>query len=69
MTPDQRAAQKANEAARARKWASHAADNGGRCEYCDDSGDVHSIDGEWRGICICPSGDEIRKRIPAKETQ
>jgi len=30
MTPDQRAAQKANEAARARKWASHAADNGGK---------------------------------------
>lgn len=30
MTPDQRAAQKANEAAKARKWASHAADNGGK---------------------------------------
>lgn len=31
MTPAvQRAAQKANEAARARKWASHAADNGGK---------------------------------------
>jgi hypothetical protein len=22
-----------------------------RCGYCDDSGDVHSIDGEWRGEC------------------
>lgn len=21
------------------------------CAYCGDSGDVHSIDGEWRGIC------------------
>ena len=30
MTPDQRATQKANEAARARKGASHAADNGGK---------------------------------------
>jgi uncharacterized paraquat-inducible protein A len=22
-----------------------------RCEYCDGTGDVHSIDGEWRGEC------------------
>jgi hypothetical protein len=22
-----------------------------RCEYCDDTGDVHGIDGEWRGVC------------------
>lgn len=22
-----------------------------RCEYCDGTGDVHSIDGEWRGVC------------------
>lgn len=21
------------------------------CEYCGDSGDVHTIDGEWRGRC------------------
>ncbi|MEN1996849.1 hypothetical protein [Stenotrophomonas bentonitica] len=21
------------------------------CTYCGGSGDVHSIDGEWRGIC------------------
>lgn len=27
-----------------------------RCEYCDGTGDVHSIDGEWRGTCICPAG-------------
>lgn len=27
-----------------------------RCEYCDDSGDVHSLDSEWRGTCICPAG-------------
>src|ERR1700744_3588560 len=22
-----------------------------RCPYCDNTGDVHSIDGEWRGEC------------------
>lgn len=27
-----------------------------RCGYCDDTGDVHSIDGEWRGRCTCPAG-------------
>lgn len=24
---------------------------GPRCPYCDGTGDVHSIDGEWRGVC------------------
>jgi hypothetical protein len=27
-----------------------------RCEYCDDTGDVHSLDGEWKGSCVCPAG-------------
>lgn len=27
-----------------------------RCEYCDGTGDVHSIDGEWCGTCICSAG-------------
>lgn len=27
-----------------------------RCEYCVGTGDVHSIDGEWRGTCSCPAG-------------
>lgn len=27
------------------------------CEYCDDTGDVHGFDGEWRGRCICPAAD------------
>jgi hypothetical protein len=31
-----------------------------RCKNCDDTGDVHSIDGEWRGICHCPAGDSMR---------
>lgn len=26
-----------------------------RCQYCDDTGDVHSPDGEWRGTCDCGS--------------
>lgn len=30
------------------------------CEYCDDTGDVHGLDGEWRGICNCPAGDKFR---------
>ena len=24
-----------------------------RCPHCDDTGDVHSITGEWRGVCSC----------------
>lgn len=31
-----------------------------RCPNCDDTGDVHSIDGEWRGICHCPAGQALR---------
>lgn len=27
-----------------------------RCEHCDGTGDVHAIDGEWRGLCTCPAG-------------
>lgn len=26
-----------------------------RCEYCDGTGDVHALDGEWRGVCSCPT--------------
>lgn len=26
------------------------------CEYCDDTGDVHWPDGEYRGRCICQAG-------------
>jgi hypothetical protein len=29
-----------------------------RCEYCDGTGDVHRIDGEWRGTCTaCDAAD------------
>lgn len=59
-TRDLPAARKADEAARARKWQEHSTEQR-RCEYCDDTGDVHSIDGEWRGICVCPAGAAISK--------
>jgi hypothetical protein len=26
------------------------------CPNCDDTGDVHSVTGEWRGRCYCPAG-------------
>lgn len=29
-----------------------------RCPYCDDTGDVHTPTGEWRGRCTCPAGTE-----------
>jgi hypothetical protein len=30
-----------------------------RCQYCDGTGDVHSIDGEWRGECTaCDANKE-----------
>lgn len=27
-----------------------------RCLYCDDTGDVHTPTGEWRGRCTCVAG-------------
>jgi hypothetical protein len=27
-----------------------------RCPTCNDSGDVHRMDGEWLGVCDCPAG-------------
>lgn len=27
--------------------------NHNECEYCNGTGDVHSMDGEWRGRCCC----------------
>lgn len=36
-----------------------------RCEYCDGTGDVHSLDGEWRGTCTeCDAGKGIAKPHP-----
>ena len=26
------------------------------CQYCNGTGDVHSITGEWRGVCSCEAG-------------
>lgn len=36
-----------------------------RCPYCDDTGDVHTPTGEWRGRCTCPAGTEA----PAQAAQ
>ena len=33
-----------------------------RCPNCDDTGDVHTIDGQWRGTCHCPAGQAINAR-------
>ncbi|MGO7089450.1 GapR family DNA-binding domain-containing protein [Rhizobium leguminosarum] len=30
------------------------------CEYCDDTGDVHRIDGEWLGFCHCEYGKRLQ---------
>ncbi|RDE25169.1 hypothetical protein DV711_06325 [Motiliproteus coralliicola] len=38
------------------------------CENCNDTGDVHSLDGEWRGICSCPAGKNLSKRKPTAFT-
>lgn len=31
-----------------------------RCEYCDGTGDVTGIDGEWRGYCVCQAGQALK---------
>ena len=31
-----------------------------RCQYCDNTGDVHRIDGEWLGYCTCPEGVALK---------
>jgi len=42
-----------------------------RCEYCDGTGDVHSLDGEWRGECTeCKpdhSADDIKMVMVPRE--
>jgi hypothetical protein len=31
-----------------------------RCAYCDDTGDVTGLDGEWRGYCTCEAGSALK---------
>lgn len=31
-----------------------------RCKNCDDTGDVNSVTGEWRGYCHCAAGQALR---------
>ncbi|QDF18708.1 hypothetical protein SEA_PUPPER_222 [Gordonia phage Pupper] len=40
-----------------------------RCPRCDDTGDVHRMDGEWLGECHCPAGQEIKGRPTDAEIQ
>jgi len=35
-----------------------------RCTYCDGTGDVHSIDGEWRGTCPCAAAPAPQAQEP-----
>lgn len=37
-------------------YESAATPAGPRCPHCDDTGDVHGLDGEWRGRCACRAG-------------
>jgi hypothetical protein len=34
-----------------------------RCPHCDDTGDVHGIDGEWRGRCTCPAASPVPEAL------
>lgn len=47
---------------RAEEKAFEASANSPRCQYCDGTGDVHSITGEWRGEC-----PECKPVAPADE--
>jgi hypothetical protein len=38
-----------------------------RCGYCDDTGDVHGLDGEWSGVCSCPAGDRVRAAVASPD--
>jgi hypothetical protein len=44
------------------------ADGSPRCEYCDDSGDVHTIIGDWLGICHCEIGQELQRSLDLGRT-
>jgi len=37
------------------------------CGYCDDTGDVHGLDGEWRGVCSCAAGDRVRAAVASPD--
>lgn len=36
------------------------------CSACGGTGDVHSVDGEWRGSCDCPASQWKRDELDAK---
>lgn len=35
-----------------------------RCVMCDSTGDVHGLNGEWRGRCPCPAGRALKPWTP-----
>lgn len=35
------------------------------CEYCDDTGDVTTLDGEYRGPCNCGAPSQFEAEIAA----
>lgn len=38
------------------------------CDLCDNTGDIHSIDGEWRGKCpYCTQNEEEQLKKPATD--
>ena len=39
------------------------------CEYCDDCGDVHSVIGDWLGVCHCEAGRELQAEIDARRAE
>lgn len=56
-----------NFVARMRKALDKAA-SFARCQYCDGTGDVHSIDGEWRGECTECDAAKSKATAPAIES-
>ena len=39
-------------------YAEELAQQPAACPHCDDTGDVHRADGEWRGRCTCLAGQQ-----------
>lgn len=40
-----------------------------RCQYCDGTGDVHSVTGEWRGRRTCPDGAALAQMLASFTAQ
>lgn len=40
-----------------------------RCPHCDGTGDFHDQTGEWRGVCTCEAGQQIKAQAEARSTE